>query len=179
MRLSLLRAIVFTTLPLTASAQGMLIDLGDKGTNSGYAAQSEKMEGDARRVYAYDWVCPNGTYRPQDGRVVVASDENTPEQIIQLGQRECWDAEARKEVAMVKRYRSHYYVVGGDPKNLPGGQADRGGSGAANAAAAARAAGGGIYSSCTPNPFALCSGPRPGRKDPMRSCFDFVCKFGR
>lgn len=34
---------------------------------------------------------------------------------------------------------------------------------------------GGKYSSCTPNPFALCSLPRPGKKDPMRGCWDEVC----
>lgn len=166
-------------LPLAVSAQqGTLIDLGDRGTNSGYALQAEKLEGGAQRVYAYDWVCPDGAYRPEDGRVFVVYDDITSQE-IKLGQRECWNDEARKVVAMVKRYRPQYYVVGGDPKDLPGGQQDRGGSGAAAAAAATGAAAGGIYSSCTDNPFALCSAGRPGPKDPLRGCYDFVCPFGR
>ncbi|MCL2326785.1 MAG: hypothetical protein FWC40_09880 [Proteobacteria bacterium] len=33
------------------------------------------------------------------------------------------------------------------------------------------------YSSCTPNPFALCSGPRPGKKHKsMRRCWDSLCR---
>lgn len=33
----------------------------------------------------------------------------------------------------------------------------------------------GKFSTCTPDPFTLCSHPRPGKKDPMRKCWDEVC----
>lgn len=33
----------------------------------------------------------------------------------------------------------------------------------------------GKFSTCTPDPFTLCSGPRPARKDPRRKCWDEVC----
>ncbi len=38
---------------------------------------------------------------------------------------------------------------------------------------------GGYFNGCTKNPFGFCSGPRPGRKDPMRGCYDAVCPRGR
>lgn len=33
----------------------------------------------------------------------------------------------------------------------------------------------GKFSTCTLDPFTLCSHPRPGKKDPMRKCWDEVC----
>ena len=33
----------------------------------------------------------------------------------------------------------------------------------------------GKFSTCTPDPFTLCSHPRPPKKDPMRKCWDEVC----
>lgn len=161
-----------------AGAGGMLIDLGDRGTNTGHARQSEPLAGGAQKIYAYDWVCPPGYYRPADGRIAVQRDTGE-EKIIQLGPRQCFNHDNQAIANMVKQYRSAYYVVGGQTKDLPDGQQDRGGSGAAAAAHAAGAAAGGIFSSCTDNPFALCSGPRPGRKNPLRACFDFLCPFGR
>ena len=44
------------------------------------------------------------------------------------------------------------------------------------AKAAKAAASGSIYSSCTPNPFKLCSGPRPSKKRKfLRACWNAVC----
>ncbi len=41
---------------------------------------------------------------------------------------------------------------------------------------AKKAASGGIFSSCTANPFAFCSGPRPSKKHKfLRACWNFVC----
>lgn len=48
-------------------------------------------------------------------------------------------------------------------------------SGSEVAGIAAAAAVGAIFSFCTPNPFALCSAGRPGRKSPLRACFDAIC----
>lgn len=36
--------------------------------------------------------------------------------------------------------------------------------------------GSGKFSTCTDNPFLLCSRPQPHHKDPMRSCWDELCK---
>lgn len=160
-----------------AFAEGVLIDLGDRGTNTGYAKQSEPLAGGAQKVQAYDWVCPAGYSRPADGRVEILIDE-TQQKVIQLGPRQCFNHDTQHIADMIKQYRSAYYVVGGSTEDLQDDQQDHGGSGAAAAAAAAGAAAGGIFSSCTGNPFALCSGGRPGRKDPMRACFDFLCPFG-
>ncbi|MEW5890840.1 MAG: hypothetical protein AB1768_17795 [Pseudomonadota bacterium] len=171
--------LLFTlTLSAHASAEGMLIDLGDRGTNTGYVKQSEPFADGAYKVQAYDWVCPPGYDRPTDGRVVIWIDE-VQQQVIELGPRQCFNYATRHIADMIKQYRSAYYVVGGKTEDLAEGQQDHGGSGAAAAANAAGAAAGGIYSSCTSNPFALCSGPRPGRKNPLRACFDFICPFGR
>ena len=44
------------------------------------------------------------------------------------------------------------------------------------AKAAKDAASGSIFSSCTPNPFKLCSGPRPSKKHKaLRRCWNAVC----
>ena len=41
---------------------------------------------------------------------------------------------------------------------------------------AKEAASGGVFSTCTPNPFALCSGPRPSKKHKfLRACWNTVC----
>lgn len=35
--------------------------------------------------------------------------------------------------------------------------------------------GSGKFSTCTSNPFALCSAPRPDKKNPLRACWDSLC----
>ena len=161
-----------------ALAQGMLMGFGRDSADTGYAVHSETMQGGARRVDAYDWVCPAGSSRPAGGLVELApqSEAATSMPVITLGPRQCYDYDAQQVTDMVKQYRQGYYVVGGKAGDLQGAQQ---GAGAAAAASAAGAAAGGFYAPCTPNPIALCSGGEPGPYDPMRACYLLVCPHGR
>jgi len=161
-----------------AFADGMIVDLGDRGTNTGYAQEIQSMPGDAQKILEYQWVCPPDSERPPDG-IVTIQVSDVDSHTIALGKRQCWNNDAQHIVNMVKEYNPAYYVVGGTIGDLPRPVADHGGSGAAAAANAAGAAAGGYYNSCTANPFALCSGPEPGSHDSMHACWDAVCPIGR
>ena len=160
-----------------ALAQGMLLEFGQDSADTGYTVRSETLPGGARRVDAYDWVCPAGSSRPAGGLVELApeSEAATSVSVITLGARQCYDYDAQQVTDMVKQYRQGYYVVGGKAGDLQGAQQ---GAGAAAASAAGGAAAG-FYAPCTPNPFALCSGGEPGPYDPMRACYLLVCPHGR
>lgn len=77
----------------------------------------------------------------------------------QLAQDECYVTETMSIVKARKVYDSYTTVTVTDKKE---------GKSGGNSA-------GGVFSSCTDNPFSLCSGPRPGKKNPLRACFDSLC----
>lgn len=211
---TILAGVMISGFALQAWANGPLVDLGDNGTRTGHAMQSEQNQDGTTRVHAYDWICPVDYYRPDDGRATLEFSagqcvERTTLQIIsvrqqtkygcypitsvkrvsedpdiymsevELGERQCIHQKHDSVAEMFKQYRRGYYVVAGQAGDLENQQQDSGGSGAAAAAKAAGAAAGGIYDSCSDNPFGMCSGPRPDKKNPLRACFDFLCKFGK
>jgi hypothetical protein len=90
---------------------------------------------------------------------------------ITLGTYQCFSSSSMSIVAMIKQYRSEYYIVSSDTEGVQTSYS----LGTEAAAQAAGKTSGGVYSTCTLNPFALCAGGRPGPKSPLRSCFDFLC----
>ena len=161
-----------------AYAEGIMVDLGDHGTDTGYAKDLQPLPGDAQKVIEYHWVCPPGSEHSPDG-IVTIQVSDVDSRTITLGKRQCWNDDEQQIVDMVKEYNRAYYVVGGTTGELLGPVADHGASGAAAAANAVGAAAGGYYNACTANPFALCSGPEPGSRNPLHACWDAVCPIGR
>lgn len=198
----LVLASALTLIAFGGSAE-VLIDMGTNGGYTGYAKSDTSMAEGVTKIFAYDLVCPAGSMRPADGLVTVplqfgecvdklshqiaadspsASSSCLPvtqvgelrSSSFDLGKYECYDQGTNRVTTMEKQYRQGYYVVGGDPA-LAGQQSTSTNGNDAGAAQAAGASAGGIYSSCTDNPFSLCSAPRPGKNNPLRACFDFLC----
>lgn len=194
---------------MSVQAADTLVDLGDNGSNTGYASHSETIEGGATRVDAYDWVCPVPSERPTNGQVT-----------LQFNRGQCVDQRTNKVVALTSGSQANCYPITHIPRSedddiyksdiqlgqrecfdqrsqsitqmfkqyrrayyvTAGQDGDIGPNGSSQVQEAAKAAGAaaaGVYDSCSDNPFNLCTGPRPSSKNPLRQCFDFLCPLGK
>lgn len=157
----------------------------------GGAAGGEAAQNNGRIVRIERWACPLGAVRPRDGQVGILDPVTGRPGTVSLQPRQCLNrivdpdsgVERFELVNMVRMGDLGGYVVAigreGDQLGVQGSAASDGVD-TAIAAAAAAAAVGGFYSSCTPNPFAFCSGGRPNcRRDPFGCwCYSLVCPFG-
>lgn len=202
-----LAAVFCAALSIGAANAQELRDLPSDNPYSGSSKSASPDANGTYRVYDYQWVCPSQSDRPPSGRVVIylpneecvskdsksvvpasgaacmeatPQDETTRITTIQLDTYECFSQATRSVVAMEKRYASSYYIVGGDESKMKNGgdesQYSNQNGGRDKAKQSGNAAGG-KFSDCTPNPFLLCSGPKPPREEHQkRACYEELCE---
>jgi hypothetical protein len=158
-----------------------------------------------KKVRTYDYVCPGDSKRPSNGVIqievpngqcmsrstgtLVSAYRNSDDcyerqgyqtssggdsrhiERITLGTYQCFSPSAMRVVEMVRKYRGAYHIVGDEHAGVQ----DSFSHGAEAAAKAAGKTAGGIFSSCTGNPFSLCAGGPPDPDSALRACFDFLC----
>ena len=88
-----------------------------------------------------------------------------------LGMFQCFSGPDMRIVEMDRVYRDAYHIVSFETKGIQ----ESFSHGSKKAAQVVGKTSGGIFSSCTPNPFALCSGGKPDKDSGLRPCWNLLC----